>query len=103
MPTFSSESFVDVDLEDFSTDELIEELASRGESTGFRRAISEFEDEEVFAEVEARGHYVAARPTDLTQSEIRLLLSLFPTDYKVGGEHYFVYDKLVQAMQYAKI
>lgn len=101
MPTVSSESFVDVDLEDFSTDELIEELASRGEST--RRDISEFEDKEVFAEVEARGHYVAARLTDLTQSDIRLLLSLFPTDYKVGGEHYFVYEKLVQAMQYAKI
>lgn len=100
MPTLSTTTHIDVNLGSFTDDELIEEMHERGLSGKYD--ISGFDDKELYAEVEARGNFVTANPTDLTKSDVDYLLSIFPTGYKIGSPEYFVYENLVRLKQYAK-
>lgn len=100
MASFETITYNDVSLKDFDTDELIDELTDRGEMVS--KDISSFDDEELFAEVEARGRFVTKNLTDLTKSDIDFLLSMIPVDYKIGGDVYFIREKLFQGKMYAK-
>jgi hypothetical protein len=100
MASFETTTYVDVSLKDFDTDELIDELADRGEMVS--KDIGSFDDNELFAEVEARGRFVTKNLTDFTKSEIDLLLSMIPVDYKIGSDVYFIREKLFQGKMYAK-
>lgn len=101
MPTLSTTTHIDANLGSFSDDELIEELQDR--DVYWKHDISKFEDKEIYAEVEARGSFVTKDPTDLTRSDVDYLISLIPTEHKIGSAEYFVYEKLVRLKQYAKI
>lgn len=100
MASFEATTYVDVNLKDFGTDELIDELAERG--TMMSRDIGSFDDGELFAEVEARGCFVTKNLTDLTKSEIDYLLTMIPADVRIGGREYFIREKLIQGKMYAK-
>ena len=100
MASFETTAYVDVSLKDFDTDELIDELADRGEM--MTRDISSFDDKELFAEVEARGSFVTKNLVDLTKNEIDFLLTMIPADVKIGGAEYFIREKLIQGKMYAK-
>lgn len=101
MSTFSTTNYMDIDLGDFTMDELVNELSSRGES--MKRDISEFEDDEILSCIRSRGYYICDNLADLTQTEIQLLLSMFVSDYKIGSEQYFLYEKLIKAKEHVKI
>lgn len=101
MPTISTTVDVDVGLCNFTTDELLGELSSRGEST--TKDITDFEVSELIDEIKHQGYFVSTRPNSLTLNELQYLLSLFPSDCKTGSERYFTQEKLIRMMQYAEI
>ena len=100
MPTFETTTAIDVNLNSFTDDELREELASRGEP--ITRDVSDFDEKELFAEVEARGYFVAGWQVNLTQSDIDIILSKIEGTYKIGSAEYFLREKLIQGKKYAK-
>ena len=51
MPTI--EKTIEVDLDDFTSEELREELDSRGESV---KDVDDYDDDELIAEIESRGY-----------------------------------------------
>lgn len=102
MPSISTSVYVDVDLKDFDTDDLKRELSDRGHVV-YQEDISFFDDVVLFAEVEARDHFVLKNPADLTQGDIATLLDVIERDCKIGSELYFIREKLIRARKYAKV
>lgn len=73
MPTI--EKTIEVDLDDFTTQELRDELNWRGESD---TDISEFDEDDLIEEIERRGYTVYDKLSDL-QDELSNLYSTYMT------------------------
>lgn len=59
MPTISQTVDIDFDLDDLDTDDLIDELRSRGYS--INKDISDFDEDEMIDELKSRGYIIHER------------------------------------------